>query len=82
MNVDFTSPMLKELDQEATALNVSRQAVIRTLLSARAGGVSTEVRYSRLNIRVCHERSLTFASVIQVLHAKRSDHRVRKSISG
>jgi metal-responsive CopG/Arc/MetJ family transcriptional regulator len=32
VNVDFTEPMLKELDAEATALNVSRQAVIKTLL--------------------------------------------------
>ena len=32
VNVDFTAPMLRELDQEATMLNVSRQAVIKTLL--------------------------------------------------
>jgi len=32
VNVDFTAPMLKELDQQASALNVSRQAVIKTLL--------------------------------------------------
>ena len=32
VNVDFTEPMLKELDAEATALNISRQAVIKTLL--------------------------------------------------
>ena len=32
VNVDFTQPMLKELDQAAIELNVSRQAVIKTLL--------------------------------------------------
>lgn len=32
VNVDFTAPMLRELDREATMLNVSRQAVIKTLL--------------------------------------------------
>jgi hypothetical protein len=32
VNVDFTSPMLDELDRAAEALNVSRQAVIKTLL--------------------------------------------------
>ena len=32
VNVDFTGPMLKELDDEARELNISRQAVIKTLL--------------------------------------------------
>jgi Ribbon-helix-helix protein, copG family len=32
VNVDFTSPMLKELDREAETLNISRQAVIKTML--------------------------------------------------
>ena len=32
VNVDFTAPMLKELDREAESLNISRQAVIRTML--------------------------------------------------
>lgn len=32
VNVDFTAPMLKELDERARALNISRQAVIKTLL--------------------------------------------------
>ena len=32
VNVDFTNSMLKELDDEARNLNVSRQAVIKTLL--------------------------------------------------
>ena len=30
VNVDFTAPMLQELDQAASELNVSRQAVIKT----------------------------------------------------
>jgi hypothetical protein len=32
VNVDFAAPMLKELDAEARALNISRQAVIKSLL--------------------------------------------------
>ncbi len=32
VNVDFTEPMLKELDAEARELNISRQAVIKTML--------------------------------------------------
>ncbi len=32
VNVDFTAPMLAELDEAAAALNVSRQAVIKTFL--------------------------------------------------
>jgi metal-responsive CopG/Arc/MetJ family transcriptional regulator len=32
VNVDLTEGMLQELDQAASALNVSRQAVIKTLL--------------------------------------------------
>ncbi|HTW60167.1 MAG TPA: hypothetical protein VMD55_00080 [Terracidiphilus sp.] len=32
VNVDFTLPMLSELDEQARELNVSRQAVIKTLL--------------------------------------------------
>lgn len=32
VNVDFSAPMLQELDQAAEELNVSRQAVIKTLL--------------------------------------------------
>jgi hypothetical protein len=32
VNVDFTEGMLRELDQRAARLNVSRQAIIKTLL--------------------------------------------------
>jgi hypothetical protein len=32
VNLDLTEPMLNELDEEARSLNVSRQAVIKTLL--------------------------------------------------
>jgi hypothetical protein len=32
VNVDFALPMLQELDQAALELNISRQAVIKTLL--------------------------------------------------
>ncbi len=32
VNVDFASPMLKELDKAAKELNISRQAFIKTLL--------------------------------------------------
>ncbi len=32
VNVDFAASMLEELDREARELNISRQAVIKTLL--------------------------------------------------
>ncbi len=32
VNVDFSAPMLEELDKAAEELNVSRQAVIKTLV--------------------------------------------------
>lgn len=32
VNVDFSAPMLEELDGEANTLNISRQAVIKTML--------------------------------------------------
>jgi malonyl CoA-acyl carrier protein transacylase len=32
VNVDFASPMLKELDRAAQELNISRQAAIKTLI--------------------------------------------------
>ncbi len=32
VNIDFTAPMLKELDREAETLNISRQAVIKSML--------------------------------------------------
>jgi hypothetical protein len=32
VNVDFALPMLQELDEAATQLNISRQALIKTLL--------------------------------------------------
>ena len=32
VNVDFTAEMLAELDREAAGLNISRQAVIKTLV--------------------------------------------------
>jgi len=32
VNVDFTAEMLEELDKEAAGLNISRQAVIKTLV--------------------------------------------------
>jgi hypothetical protein len=32
VNVDFTVEMLEELDEEAAGLNISRQAVIKTLV--------------------------------------------------
>lgn len=33
MNVDFTAEVLSELDAEARRLNISRQAVIKTMVS-------------------------------------------------
>ncbi len=38
VNVDFTPGMLRQLDERAAKLNVSRQAVIKTLLSRALEG--------------------------------------------
>ena len=32
VNVDFTAPMLRELDEQAETLNISRQAVIKMMI--------------------------------------------------
>jgi hypothetical protein len=45
VNVDFTLDMLRELNQEAAGLNISRQAVIKTLV--REG---LDRRVSRLTV--------------------------------
>jgi Ribbon-helix-helix protein, copG family len=42
VNVDFTAEMLRELDKEVAGLNISRQAVIKTLVRE-----ALERRYSR-----------------------------------
>jgi hypothetical protein len=45
VNVDLTHGMLRELDQRAARLNVSRQAVIKTLLDAKTlSGSRTKAR--------------------------------------
>jgi len=41
VNVDFALPMLEELDRQARELNISRQAVIKTLLRQ-----ALDLRYS------------------------------------
>ena len=50
VNVDFAAPMLSELDAAAKELNISRQAVIKTLIRqaldqryiARSAGISSK----------------------------------------
>jgi hypothetical protein len=46
VNVDFASPMLKELDTAAQELNISRQAAIKTLIRQ-----ALDQRYLARNIR-------------------------------
>ncbi len=65
VNVDFTAEMLKELDQEAAGLNISRQAVIKTLvregldrrlpLRASSGKAPSRVRVSSRRRRASGE---------------------------
>jgi malonyl CoA-acyl carrier protein transacylase len=54
VNVDFASPMLKELDSAAKELNISRQALIKTLirqaLDQRYLATSARKRVKRANI--------------------------------
>ena len=49
VNVDFTAPLLKELDREAETLNVSRQAVIKSMLRE-----ALDRRYLALQARQGH----------------------------
>ena len=46
VNVDFTSPMLQELDRAAKELNISRQALIKTLIRQ-----ALDQRYLASNVR-------------------------------
>jgi metal-responsive CopG/Arc/MetJ family transcriptional regulator len=55
VNVDFTSPMLDELDAAAKELNISRQALIKTLLR-QALDERHLARSTRLKIRA-HPRN-------------------------
>jgi metal-responsive CopG/Arc/MetJ family transcriptional regulator len=47
VNVDLTQGMLRELDSRAARLNISRQAVIKTLLE-QAMAASSHSRKSRI----------------------------------
>jgi hypothetical protein len=44
VNVDLTQGMLRELDERAARLNVSRQAIIKTLLGRALAEERTQVR--------------------------------------
>lgn len=52
VNVDFAAPMLKELDTAALELNISRQAVIKTLIRD-----ALDLRYLARNARRGKRRS-------------------------
>ena len=52
VNVDFASPMLKELDSAAKELNISRQALIKTLIRQ-----ALDQRYLARNVRPRPRRS-------------------------
>jgi hypothetical protein len=52
VNVDFTGPMLAELDNTAEELNVSRQAVIKTLVREGLDRRRPRTSPSRVNSRV------------------------------
>ena len=47
VNVDLTHGMLRALDERAARLNISRQAVIKTLLEQALGGEPAHKRRSR-----------------------------------
>ncbi len=51
VNVDFAAPMLKELDSAALDLNISRQAVIKTLVRE-----ALDVRYLARQARLKRKR--------------------------
>ena len=47
VNVDLTRGMLRELDERAARLNISRQAVIKTMLARALGQERTKARPKR-----------------------------------
>ena len=51
VNVDFSSGMLTELDREALELNISRQAVIKTLVRQ-----ALDQRHVALSVRMAKQR--------------------------
>jgi len=52
VNVDFASPMLRELDRAALELNISRQAVIKTFIRQ-----ALDQRYLARNARAGSRRA-------------------------
>jgi hypothetical protein len=52
VNVDFAAPMLKELDDAAQELNISRQAVIKTLIRQ-----ALDQQYMARNGKSTHKRA-------------------------
>jgi len=82
VNVDFTVQMLGELDAEAVQLNISRQAVIKTLLRRgldeireRRGGVRPGIVRTAL-------RSKTGAASSARDSSRRKDTSARHDLSG
>jgi hypothetical protein len=47
VNLDLTEGMLRKLDERAAQLNISRQAVIKTLLSAALGAEGSGKSHSK-----------------------------------
>jgi metal-responsive CopG/Arc/MetJ family transcriptional regulator len=52
VNVDFSARMLEELDREAKDLNISRQAVIKTLVRQ-----ALDQRHGAVAMRTARQRS-------------------------
>jgi metal-responsive CopG/Arc/MetJ family transcriptional regulator len=52
VNVDFFARMVKELDREAKDLNISRQAVIKTLVRQ-----ALDQRHRAMTVRAAKQRS-------------------------
>ena len=48
VNVDLTHGMLRQLDERAARLNISRQAVIKTLLGRALSGESRQSRRKKV----------------------------------
>jgi hypothetical protein len=53
VNVDFSARMVEELDREAKDLNISRQAVIKTLVRQ-----ALDQRQSAMTMRTARQRSV------------------------
>ncbi len=86
VNVDLTATMMKELDSAAEKLNVSRQAVIKTLVRQGLDQHYLARRESNLNLRLDYadipsKPNVSRQNISSILSSRRRGSFVPSSIS-